>query len=121
MRISDWSSDVCSSDLFGRAVFAGRLRGRAERRAVGSVCGRVEAYGGGVDVHGHRAAAVGGRTIGKGIARLARRGGIDAIHVRAHARVVRVVTGLEQVVGVVGRFRTFLQLPPGIGRGAGEG
>src|SRR3546814_19693395 len=24
MRISDWSSDVCSSDLFGRANIAGR-------------------------------------------------------------------------------------------------
>src|SRR3546814_2162270 len=52
-------AECCALGADGRAVFAGRLRGRAERRAVGSVCGRVEADGGGVDVHGHRAAAVG--------------------------------------------------------------
>src|SRR3546814_5816325 len=34
MRISDWSSDVCSSDLGGPAAAAPRLRPQERRRAL---------------------------------------------------------------------------------------
>src|SRR3546814_13670360 len=53
MRISDWSSDVCSSDLvahahrgapFGRARH--RARYRADRRAAQPACGRRAGYPG---------------------------------------------------------------------------
>src|SRR3546814_9989959 len=39
MRISDWSSDVCSSDLFGRA-------GGSERDAPGSLTNDIQRLGG---------------------------------------------------------------------------
>src|SRR3546814_15973126 len=39
MRISDWSSDVCSSDLFGRA-------GGSERDAPGSLTTDIQRLGG---------------------------------------------------------------------------
>src|SRR3546814_12139968 len=44
MRISDWSSDVCSSDLRGHAV------GDPFDAAAGRLGGRGEAGGGGADV-----------------------------------------------------------------------
>src|SRR3546814_20348767 len=37
MRISDWSSDVCSSDLVSRRLYRGLLRGRGESSAPGAV------------------------------------------------------------------------------------
>src|SRR3546814_20962416 len=54
MRISDWSSDVCSSDLLVREVFAERDAGavlvaddvgRPDVRAVGGFHAEVEAAG----------------------------------------------------------------------------
>src|SRR3546814_6529926 len=50
MRISDWSSDVCSSDLRRRWRMAGRCSGRlaaradAVRRTAGSACGACDAW-----------------------------------------------------------------------------
>src|SRR3546814_17841746 len=35
MRISDWSSDVCSSDLLARALAAPRLAGGRGQREIG--------------------------------------------------------------------------------------
>src|SRR3546814_20588196 len=34
MRISDWSSDVCSSDLIGKVLPARRWRGRVRRKSA---------------------------------------------------------------------------------------
>src|SRR3546814_10366729 len=40
MRISDWSSDVCSSDLFGHGAAGGRRRRRARRWRGAGGCRR---------------------------------------------------------------------------------
>src|SRR3546814_2688076 len=48
MRISDWSSDVCSSDLMNQAMHHGRREKEAAARPVGDqveCLGRVEAAG----------------------------------------------------------------------------
>src|SRR3546814_8120439 len=45
MRISDWSSDVCSSDLIGRAHNGGQGRFIGEqRRGVGQIARKNEPY-----------------------------------------------------------------------------
>src|SRR3546814_2456906 len=55
MRISDWSSDVCSSDLYVRGTVRGTVRGVGRRRRnlafgfhqsrVGQAQGRLPEYG----------------------------------------------------------------------------
>src|SRR3546814_2483975 len=56
MRISDWSSDVCSSDLKNRPrtpqIALGLLPGRRHRRGAGGVDGKVD--GEGRALAGHR-------------------------------------------------------------------
>src|SRR3546814_20407579 len=42
MRISDWSSDVCSSDLVGRGVLCGRGGRPHQREAGGEQSGREQ-------------------------------------------------------------------------------
>src|SRR3546814_16969404 len=39
MRISDWSSDVCSSDLFARQFVVLRPTDRTEQDRIGLACG----------------------------------------------------------------------------------
>src|SRR3546814_8261615 len=76
MRISDWSSDVCSSDLFGLAAFVGAFLGQHfiafdfalaahvvaasyahfQSRLVGLGRGGVEGAFGGISVFSHRVA-----------------------------------------------------------------
>src|SRR3546814_3297195 len=41
MRISDWSSDVCSSDLVGIVVEPGRLRAKADPRCHLAAAGAI--------------------------------------------------------------------------------
>src|SRR3546814_15885462 len=44
MRISDWSSDVCSSDLLGRTILDGAKRVRISGRTI-SVQARIRTIG----------------------------------------------------------------------------
>src|SRR3546814_15553563 len=61
MRISDWNSDVCSSDLFPCAPWPGGLQGPARRPAAApaspmkeaSMAGRELAGGSGGRIHCH--------------------------------------------------------------------
>src|SRR3546814_12830158 len=46
MRISDWSSDVCSSDLVGQAIVLAEQQG-VERVGVGGDRGQLRVDGGG--------------------------------------------------------------------------
>src|SRR3546814_15156597 len=55
MRISDWSSDVCSSDLYPDRLPAILHRDRSQNEAVGQAVGRVE---GSVIVEASRLAAL---------------------------------------------------------------
>src|SRR3546814_1580613 len=41
MRISDWSSDVCSSDLLLRGVLRSPRSGRRRRRRGSTACGTI--------------------------------------------------------------------------------
>src|SRR3546814_19215309 len=42
MRISDWSSDVCSSDLMGLVILAQRGRDRIEGAAMAPACAAAD-------------------------------------------------------------------------------
>src|SRR3546814_17273535 len=55
MRISDWSSDVCSSDLAGQSVGAGHIRwGKAIKGLTGRLGEFTARYTGKVPGRGHR-------------------------------------------------------------------
>src|SRR3546814_16595810 len=49
MRISDWSSDVCSSDLHRRRRRGGPRRGRARNRGAGAGAERQAKHGNGAE------------------------------------------------------------------------
>src|SRR3546814_1731134 len=49
MRISDWSSDVCSSDLHRRRRRGGPRRGRARNRGAGAGAQRQAKHGNGAE------------------------------------------------------------------------
>src|SRR3546814_2589529 len=93
MRISDWSSDVCSSDLVGRHEAEARPGLRADGAATGVVAGRTQrrrrpgqppgpvADGAGTDQRGHGGGVVDrlsgrGRALRHGAAAQRRRVGI---------------------------------------------
>src|SRR3546814_9432675 len=62
MRISDWSSDVCSSDLLRVVAVGDAAGGRAVARRVGEQHRRLE--------DGNQALVAVGRGVGEGVQRL---------------------------------------------------
>src|SRR3546814_15652249 len=92
MRISDWSSDVCSSDLPWRRASARRLGGEvAQAVAVGLVAGGVRHLAD--DVH-HEAAPVGAAD--------ARESGLqgDCLHL-VHGAFVQDAVGVAELAAAV--------------------
>src|SRR3546814_15899162 len=92
MRISDWSSDVCSSDLLARgfaehpgggAVLAACLGAVADRERIVAGGARRREAAGAVAVHGDRADR------GIELAELDRRGGCGAVGEVADAALAR--------------------------------
>src|SRR3546814_2083432 len=93
MRISDWSSDVCSSDLPWRRASARRLGGEvAQAVAVGLVAGGVRHLAD--DVH-HEAAPVGAAD--------ARESGLqgDCLHL-VHGAFVQDAVGVAELAAAGG-------------------
>src|SRR3546814_14156248 len=84
MRISDWSSDVCSSDLEDAAV-------RTDDRQDLPVA-LQHAPGAGPEHQGRRAGGDGGRRV-------------DAVHHLVMGRLAAEEAGREQPAGAVGKLR----------------
>src|SRR3546814_9427540 len=93
MRISDWSSDVCSSDLLGAAFRGGSEIGNRVRHPIGDCDGQGRAAGRAGDSH---------HSVGEG---------------EGQAAAVRMVEPLQDGEDVVAGRQVELHLPGAVGGG----